>query len=512
MVRLKRLGKYELIKRLAVGGMAEIYLASQGGLHGVERAVIVKCIRRDLDTEREVLDMFLDEARIAACLKHPNIVHLYDVGEEQGIPYLAMEYVFGRDLGQICDRARMLGMELPVPFIVKVMCDALAGLYYAHFTAEYEDRPLNVIHRDISPQNLLVSFDGVAKVVDFGIAKAASRLSKTQAGVLKGKYAFMSPEQVLGEPLDHRSDQFSVSVLTYEAITGTRLFLRDKDYNTMEAVDACEIPPIRLLRKDVPRKLARAINRALKHSPKKRHRSCRDMERAFDKVLHGSNVERTEVVASFMRKLFADELVARDRAISHAQGTERDLLTFSGFEMLDSLDAKAGEEQAVPPAPIAALRVEEILNERQGKQTQLHGTALSKSGKASKSSWYSDWRFLILVFTVVMLLCFYLLVSTEKSPGDPESSNSRLERRPLKQTESIARKKEQVGFLSVSVRPSVQVMIDGENLGKGAFRKRNLSPGHHEVELSDKNSGQQESFSVDIERGDEFILDPSSWQ
>jgi serine/threonine protein kinase len=377
MARLTQLGKYQLIKRIAVGGMSEIYLASQGGLHNFERAVIVKCIRGDLDTDREVLDMFLDEARIAACLKHPNVVHLYDVGEDQGVPYLAMEYIFGRDLLQIAERVRALQRELPIQFVVKVMCAALAGLHYAHEVAEYEDRPLRVIHRDVSPQNIMVAFDGVPKLCDFGIAKAEARLSHTQAGVLKGKYAYMSPEQVRGKELDHRTDQFSLAVVFYEILTGTRLFQRQTDYSTMEAVDACEVPPLRVLRKDVPRRLVRVLRKAMRRNPKRRFKSCKDMERALHKLLKGSSVEQSDFLAEYMKTLFTTELKARDRAIRDAeQEQEREILMSTGFEMLD---AKATQIGLAPPPMTANRRYEEILAERQGQQTAVRAEGLQEA-------------------------------------------------------------------------------------------------------------------------------------
>jgi eukaryotic-like serine/threonine-protein kinase len=376
MGKLYSLGKYQLIKRIAVGGMSEIFLASQGGLEGFERAVIVKCIREDLDTENEVKDMFLDEARIAACLKHPNIVHLYDVGRDQETAYLAMEYIFGRDLMAISERTRMLNREIPTQIIIKIMCDVLAGLHYAHEVAEFEDKPLRVIHRDVSPQNVLVSFDGITKLVDFGIAKASARLSKTRVGVLKGKYAYMSPEQVRGKPLDHRSDQFSVAVVAYEVLTGTRLFQRETDYSTMEAVDHCEIPPIRVLRKDVPRRLMRVLRKAMRRNPRRRFSSTKEMERALHKLLRGSTVEQNDLVSGFMRKLFANELQARERAIEQAEDQERELILSTGFEMISEKATRVGE---APDPPLAMRKYEQIIQDRQVAATEIQAKLLGET-------------------------------------------------------------------------------------------------------------------------------------
>jgi serine/threonine-protein kinase len=526
MARLEQLGKYQLIKRIAVGGMSEIYLASQGGLEGFDRAVIVKCIRDDLMDEREVLDMFLDEARIAACLKQANIVHLYDVGvDDTGIPYLAMEYIFGRDLLEIADRARSLGWELPIQFILKVVCDCLAGLHYSHMVAEFEDRPLRMIHRDVSPQNIIVSFDGVTKLVDFGISKAEARLSETRAGVLKGKYAYMSPEQVRGKPLDHRSDQFSLAVVFYEVITGTRLFQRDTDYSTMEAVDRCEIPPMKVLRKDVPRRLIRALRKAMRKSPKRRFKSCMDMERYLHRLLRGSAVERTEESSSFMRKLFAQELEARDKAIAQAPEEEREIIISTGFELLGE---GATRIDPIPEPPMAQNRYEEILAERQAEKTQMRAEPLpgdtapedlqatDKQGapvgttvrKPTPAGLFNDWRFLVLVFVAVMVLGLFLLTMFS---GDDEIAGAN--RDPGKPQPMATRARPGVdGFLSVSVAPRVRVFVDGEDKGTGAFRKYPVERGIHKVKLMDLESGDTRTLTINIEPDDEFIVSPMDYQ
>lgn len=551
MVKLAQLDKYQLIKRIAVGGMSEIYLASQGGLSHFERAVILKCIRGDLETDREVLDMFLDEARIAACLKHPNIVHLYDVGEDGNVPYLAMEYIFGRDLMQISERARAMGQELPMQFIIQVMCSALAGLHYAHEIAEYEDKPLRAIHRDVSPQNILVSFDGVTKIVDFGIAKAEARLSHTQAGILKGKYAYMSPEQVRGRALDHRSDQFSLAVVFYEIITNTRLFQRDTDYSTMEAVDACEIPPVRVLRKDVPRRVVRVLKKAMRRNPKRRFNSCKEMEQSLHKLLHGSAVERSDYVANFMRSLFASDLKVRDSAIREADDDERELILSTGFEMIDDRMTKIDE---LPPPPIAHNRYQQMLQERQSRKTAVKAKGLkevdpsevidlsaakeedsaktdpegtqpranaedstfkAKAPGQNKSQkveirkrgkgFMGDWPMMILVFVVVLLVVLGIAsllsgpstVTTGQS-GNNKSSLPAFARNGLD------------GFLSVSVSPSVEVILDGQSMGNGAFAKQPLERGMHKIEL--RQGSRRKKIDVQIQVNKERFIAPEDWQ
>ncbi|RME21640.1 MAG: serine/threonine protein kinase [Deltaproteobacteria bacterium] len=512
MAKLTTLGKYQLIKRIAIGGMSEIFLASQGGLRGFERAVVVKCIREDLEAEPEVEQMFLDEARIAACLKHPNIVHLYDVGRDKGTAYLAMEYVFGRDLMDICTRARALGKQIPVPVLVKMMCDVLAALHYAHFVAEYQDKPLHVIHRDVSPQNIMVSFDGVTKLGDFGIAKASARLSQTRAGVLKGKYAYMSPEQVRGKPLDHRTDQFSLAVVFYEALTGTRLFQRDTEFSTMEAVDRCHVPPLKVLRKDVPRRLVRVLRKAMRKNPRRRFSSAKEMERALHKLLVGSPVEQTERVAAFMRELFTEELKQRERAIARATGNDRDILMSTGFELI-GID---GGQDLVPDPPLAEELYERIVSEKQQEPTAIQAEPLDGKGvvsdtvstqPAGKSARKkrSEWALAVAVFLAVLLAGLLLLNHLEGQKPAPGGPGVPMAMKP-------AARAGLDGLLSVSVAPHVEVYIDGKLHTTGAFRDHPLPAGHHTVKMVDKRRSRSRSFEVDIVADRPYLLAPMDFQ
>ena len=218
-------GNYRLQRRLARGGMAEVFLARLIGVEGFERRVAIKRILPHLSESDEFRAMFLDEARLAAQLTHPNIVHIYDFGKADDYYFIAMEYVDGVDIGRLIRRAK----ERPVPFEVaaRIFADVCAGLHFAHNASDPMGRKLDVVHRDVTPQNVLVSWDGVVKLVDFGIAKAAFAAGRTRPGVVKGKYAYMSPEQVEGRSLDGRSDLFAAGICLYELVTGVPLFRRD---------------------------------------------------------------------------------------------------------------------------------------------------------------------------------------------------------------------------------------------------------------------------------------------
>jgi serine/threonine protein kinase len=213
-------GKYYLLERINVGGMAEVFKAKAFGVEGFERLLAVKRILPNIAEDEEFITMFIDEAKIAVQLQHANVAQIFDLGKVDDSYFIALEYVNGKDLRAIFDRGRQRGEVMSVPqacFVVMQVCE---GLDYAHNKRDAQGHELHLVHRDISPQNVLIGFEGEIKLIDFGIAKAAGKASKTQAGILKGKFGYMSPEQVRGLPIDRRSDIFSVGIVLYELLTG----------------------------------------------------------------------------------------------------------------------------------------------------------------------------------------------------------------------------------------------------------------------------------------------------
>jgi serine/threonine-protein kinase len=239
----KRLGKYEILALLALGGTAEIYLARIAGAAGFEKYVVVKCLHDHLADDTEFVKMFLDEARLGAMFDHSNVVQTFELGEHENRYYMVMEFLAGLSLAMIVRRAneRLAGGVLPVPLVLNVAAQACAGLHYAHERTA-NGKPLNLVHRDISPQNLVISFEGIVKVVDFGIARAEVRDTKTKAGTIKGKFAYMSPEQCIAANVDRRTDVFALGVIVWELLTGRRLFKRNSPYETYQAVIECAVP------------------------------------------------------------------------------------------------------------------------------------------------------------------------------------------------------------------------------------------------------------------------------
>ena len=238
------LGRYQLLSRLAIGGMAEVYLARQGELSGFKTLVVVKKVLPHLAVKPDFIAMFLDEARIASMLDHPNIVRITEVGRAGDEYFLAMELVQGKPLASILQQSEKAKTPLPHNLAALVVANAAAGLHHAHQLTDASGHPLGLVHRDVSPQNIMVSFEGSVKVIDFGIARALGRLGDTVSGSLKGKLGYMAPEQARGEQVDARADLFSLGVVLWECVAGRRLFLRENELATLRAVAYDSIPSV----------------------------------------------------------------------------------------------------------------------------------------------------------------------------------------------------------------------------------------------------------------------------
>jgi serine/threonine-protein kinase len=273
---LSHVGKYQLVSKLATGGMAEVYLAKAAGPMGFEKTLVLKRILPHLAEDPQFVEMFLGEAKLAAQLNHPNIVQIFDFGESEGAYYLAMEYIDGPNLRTLSKKARAVGVELPPAACAKIIASACEGLAFAHdFMDPDTGEPLGLIHRDISPDNILMSRQGAVKVVDFGIAKAANQSHKTQTGLIKGKIAYMPPEQLQARPLDRRVDVYALGVVLYELLTGQKPFDATTDVSMMQAILFEPLVPAASRRPDLPRPLVQIVDRAMAKVREHRYPDCR---------------------------------------------------------------------------------------------------------------------------------------------------------------------------------------------------------------------------------------------
>jgi serine/threonine protein kinase len=283
---LEHLGKYRLVRRLATGGMAEVFLAKAAGPMGFEKELVVKRILPHLAEDPQFVEMFLAEAKLAARLNHGNVVQIFDFGEQEDSYFIAMEYVEGLNLKVLLKRTLQQGKLLPYPLIARILSLACEGLAYAHELVEpLTGQPLKFIHRDISTDNILVSLTGGVKVVDFGIAKAANAGTQTQSGIIKGKLPYMPPEYLLGTPIDLRADIYALGVVLYELITGRRPFVAETDILLADLIIHSQPPDARALRADVPNRLVRVLERALHKDRNQRYASCRQLQADLERYL-----------------------------------------------------------------------------------------------------------------------------------------------------------------------------------------------------------------------------------
>ncbi|GAB5544087.1 MAG: hypothetical protein SangKO_038470 [Sandaracinaceae bacterium] len=305
-----RYDKYELLGRLAYGGMAEIFLAREVGQQNTRRMMVVKRVLPHVAEDPHFVDMFVDEARLAMQLSHPNICHVYSFGEAEGTYYIAMEWVNGMPLSKIIRRAKD-GEGLPIPLVLKVIAQVAEALDYAHRASDASGEPLGVVHRDVSPQNVMVSYDGVVKLLDFGIAKAASHSTRTEAGVIKGKFAYMSPQQCVGEPIDARADIFALGICLFEALTGKNPFRRKTEFDTMTRIVGDPTPDARERRADIPDAIQDVLDKALMKQPERRFQTAGEMQMAIEAVIPtlGMPVNSTRI-GEYVSHLFSD--VVRD--------------------------------------------------------------------------------------------------------------------------------------------------------------------------------------------------------
>ena len=299
-----RFGKYFIVRKIAVGGMAEIFLAKTRS----NLTVALKRIHPNLSSKSKFIQMFLDEARTVIQLRHPNIVQMLDFGKVHDSYFFTMEWIDGKSLAEVVGRQHEMGIKFPPEVVLWMGMDICEGLAYAHAKRDHYNQPLGIVHRDISPPNILITRNCVSKVADFGIAEIRNKGVQTQPGVIRGKFSYMSPEQSYGEVLDQRSDIFSVGVVLHELLTDERLFLRDNEQATIDAVRECIVPNIDKYRSDVPKQFNKVLQRALAEDSKDRYPDAPSLADDLARILKSDYPNSTrEDVRIFLSKLFSGQ-------------------------------------------------------------------------------------------------------------------------------------------------------------------------------------------------------------
>ena len=353
-----RVGRFEIIAEIGTGGMASVYLAratGSAGRSGFRRLLAIKVMHPHLSQDEQFVDMFLDEARVAATIHHPNVVPIIDVGNDDGLIYLVMDYIEGDSLSNVEKVAINLRRRIPLGITLRVMLDALAGLHYAHELTTPEGAPLKIVHRDVSPQNIVISVDGTSRIVDFGIAKAESRVTTTKVGMIKGKLNFMAPEQRRSGPLDRRVDIFGLGVTLWEAVTLRRLFAGESDFETARRILAGEYPPLVDFDPKLPAALDEICRTALRPDPNERWQTCAEFADAIETRLSG-HIASPRDVATFIQGVAQQKLEKERRAVRESVNTDVNEADYLGATVVETaaparasgVEAKGTPERILP--------------------------------------------------------------------------------------------------------------------------------------------------------------------
>jgi eukaryotic-like serine/threonine-protein kinase len=349
--------RYRVIEKLATGGMAEVFRAESAGLEGFKKQVAIKRVLPHLSQKKKFISMFLDEARLSAHLSHSNCVQVFDIGVGDNAYFIVMEFVDGADLKAILEALKKQGRTVAIEEAVFIAIKICEGLSYAHELVDSDGRPFTVVHRDMSPPNVLITKYGEIKIVDFGLAKASSQLEKSEPGIIKGKFSYLSPEAALGKEVDARADIFAVGTILWEMLSGRRLFLGDTDFATVKLVQQAAAPPLSKVNSNVPPSLDEIVAKALARDPAQRFQTARELAIALNNFLF----QQGRSVGSFRIAQLVQSAIREKQRSRHAQPSiidkliEEALFEFTSLQAGEEVGAK-GKEPVVGAAPLSLER------------------------------------------------------------------------------------------------------------------------------------------------------------
>ena len=383
--------RYRPLYKLDAGGMAEVYVAEAESMAGFKKKVAIKRILPGLIKDQRFVRMFLDEARLSLRLNHANVVSVFDIGESENTYFIVMDFVHGTNLKTLLEHQAKRGGTVPVALTVWVLNEILKGLAYAHKLTDSETgRPIGIVHRDISPPNILVSWNGEVKLTDFGLAKATTQLESTDPGVVKGKYSYLSPEAARGEEIDHRADVFSTGILAFEMLTGRRLFRGKNDYQTISLVRACDVPSVRSYNPSVPEDLEAVLMKALAKDINDRYADADDFSDALLQFLFSNRLkigarDLTDYCRPIREEMEAEKRVQEKKAQEErSPGGNNLIINLINEEMLHFRSLGEGEKPAqegLASEPVVAV------GERTGSSTSgVSNPGVSKSGASKPGS------------------------------------------------------------------------------------------------------------------------------
>lgn len=358
--------KYRVIKRLEAGGMAEVFVGETVGVQGFKKRVAIKRVLPHLAQNKNFIGMFLDEARLGARLNHANIVTVFDIGAADSTFFIVMEFIDGCNLKKIIDALRTQGRAFPLKEAIYICMEACRGLSYAHELLDDEGNEMDLVHRDVSPPNILVSKRGEVKVMDFGLAKATTQLEKTDPGMVKGKFSYLSPEAALGEEVDARADVFGVAIVLWEMLAGRRLFLGESDLETVKMVQRSVVPSIHRIRPEVGDDFERILNKGLARDPKDRYQSAREFGDALTGFLFSRQLKTTpyDIAGLVKTALEEQESGPRDQQSVIDKLIREELFRFTSLDDMSgsSLDVGGPDVSTVGAIPLDGNLFEDPAN------------------------------------------------------------------------------------------------------------------------------------------------------
>ncbi len=502
---LGRFAGYDILGRLALGGMAEILLARHKDTDGDTRFLVVKRILPHFEQDNDFVQMFLDEARIGMQLNHPNICKFHQFGADEGSHFIVMEWVNGMPLGRLIRKARKQG-GVGLPIAIRIGTDIARGLHYAHTASDEHGEPFNMIHRDVSPHNIMIGYDGSAKLLDFGIAKADHRAHKTQAGVVKGKFAYMAPEQCTGAQADHRLDVFALGVCIFETLTGRSLYRRQTEAATMRAVIMDPVPSLKKRLPDVSDELDQILQKALSKDAGDRFATAEELADALEKFGKSTGqFARQREVSDFIRKIFPEEFARGPRVdtvpfgssysvdMHHANDSSKSYVSQipgirelevdvgGGLDLNHLLDASSAS--ATVPQPGATSSPDDASGPRVSKQAVSDPPKRMTGAPArGRSVPKRNWKGLVVLLTILVAGGGYALTQLDgmryvrgllPDKGPPEIA---LDENPLLQQHGAR-------ILVASSPPGAKIYLDGKEQGVTPVALTGLMEGEYRIRI-----------------------------
>ena len=498
---MQQLGKYQLVRKLAVGGMAEVFLAKAAGPMGFEKTLVLKRILPDLAGDPVFVRMFLAEAKLAASLNHPNIAQIFDFGQEQGAYFIAMEYVDGPNLRSLSRRSAERSIPIPVSLCAKIISSACEALAYAHeFIDPGTATPLSVIHRDVSPENILLSRTGAVKMVDFGIAKAGGRTQPTEAGILRGKISYMPPEQIQGKEIDHRADIFALGVVFYELITGSKPFDARSDVTIVQAILYEQMIPAVARRPDIPEPIARMLQCALAKDPDGRYPTCRHFQAELEQFI----VSTGELVGAYQLAALVSQLGgAHSMSIAAPPSVAPVAVTTPPAQGNEPARAAVTSE---PKTPNSAV-VHPLPLRRPAEAAASHPLAPAETGPSiihpRRGKYVRATVGGILGGAVAVAAAGFVLFGQAPTASDEKIVASPADRGGDHRPEQIA---VAVGKIDFQVRPYATVFLDGKLLGQTPFPPVQVDEGKHSVRLVNADLKKEVTVDYVVKSGEDNIF------